>query len=79
MKNLWQLGTHGVRAAVCCALVGVGAAMALADETAPATPPKTDAPKLVVKKLRVDYTFNGAKKSKTVDENQTLTISNTGE
>ena len=33
----------------------------------------------VFKKLRVDYTFNGTKKSKTVDENQTLTISSTGE
>ncbi len=31
------------------------------------------------KKLRVEYTFNGTKKNKTVDENQTLTISNTGE
>jgi uncharacterized protein YbaA (DUF1428 family) len=33
----------------------------------------------IVKKLRVDYTFKGAAKSKTVDENQTLTISATGE
>jgi hypothetical protein len=33
----------------------------------------------IVKKLRVDYTFNGTKKSKTVDEGQSLTISNTGE
>jgi hypothetical protein len=32
----------------------------------------------VVKKLRVDYTFNGEKKSKTVDENQMLKISKTG-
>jgi hypothetical protein len=32
-----------------------------------------------VKKLRVDYTFNGVAKSKTVDERQTLTISATGE
>ena len=125
MKSWWQLGTHGVRAAVCCALVGVGAGMALADEAAPAATPKADAPKLVIvkaeygdlpdgaktdvtkkvaemvkqdalsvdatndnfgdpaagvgKKLRVEYTFNGAKKSKTVDEGQTLTISNTGE
>ena len=33
----------------------------------------------VGKKLKVDYTFNGVAKSKTVDENETLTISNTGE
>jgi uncharacterized protein YbaA (DUF1428 family) len=33
----------------------------------------------IVKKLRVDYTFEGAAKSKTVDENETLTISATGE
>ena len=31
------------------------------------------------KKLRVDYTFDGAAKSKTVAEGQTLTISNTGQ
>ena len=125
MKRWWQMGTCGVRAAVCCALFGVGAGMALAAEAAPAAAPKADAPKLVIvkaeygdlpdgaktdvtkkvaemvkqdalsvdatnenfgdpvegtaKKLRVDYTFNGVKKSKTVDEGQTLTISNTGE
>jgi len=33
----------------------------------------------IVKKLRVDYTFEGAAKSKTVDEDETLTISATGE
>ena len=33
----------------------------------------------VPKKLKIDYTFNGAKKVKEVDENDTLTISNTGE
>ncbi|MDB5357100.1 MAG: hypothetical protein JWN24_3553 [Phycisphaerales bacterium] len=33
----------------------------------------------VVKKLRVDYTFDGVNKSKTVGENQTLTISGKGE
>ncbi|MFI5378745.1 MAG: DNAJC11 domain-containing protein [Tepidisphaerales bacterium] len=33
----------------------------------------------VVKKLKVDYTFDGKEKSKTVDENETLTISNKGE
>lgn len=33
----------------------------------------------VVKKLRVDYTFDGKDKSKTVGENQTLTISSKGE
>ena len=33
----------------------------------------------VVKKLRVDYTFDGKEKSKTVDENETLTISAKGE
>jgi len=33
----------------------------------------------VVKKLRVDYIFNGVSKSKTVDENQTLTISAAGD
>jgi hypothetical protein len=33
----------------------------------------------VVKKLRVDYIFDGKEKSKTVDENQTLTISAKGE
>jgi hypothetical protein len=31
------------------------------------------------KKLQVDYTFDGKDKTKTVDESQTLTISNTGE
>jgi len=31
------------------------------------------------KKLTVDYTFNGVDKSKSADEGQTLTISNTGE
>ena len=31
-----------------------------------------------VKKLTVDYTFDGAAKSKTVNENETLTISATG-
>ena len=33
----------------------------------------------VVKKLKVDYTFDGKEKSKTVDENETLTISDKGE
>jgi len=33
----------------------------------------------VVKKLRVDYLFDGVAKSKTVHENQTLTISEKGE
>jgi len=33
----------------------------------------------VAKKLTVDYTFDGKEKSKTVNENETLTISNTGE
>jgi len=33
----------------------------------------------VFKKLRVDYIFNGVSKSKTVDENQTLTISAAGD
>jgi HEAT repeat protein len=33
----------------------------------------------MVKKLRVEYEFDGAKKSKEVDENGTLTISNKGE
>lgn len=33
----------------------------------------------VAKKLKVDYTFEGKDKSKTVDEGQTLTISATGE
>ena len=33
----------------------------------------------VVKKLRVDYTFDGKEKTKTVDENETLKISDTGE
>ena len=32
-----------------------------------------------VKKLRVEYTFNGEKKSKDAAENETLTISNKGE
>lgn len=125
MKTWWQIGTFGVRAVVCCALIGMGAGMVMADNAAPVVPPKADVPKLVivkaeygdlpdgvkadvtkkvaemvkqdelsvaatndnfgdpvegtVKKLRVDYTFNGVKKSKTVDEGQTLTISNTGE
>jgi hypothetical protein len=33
----------------------------------------------VVKKLKVDYTFEGKAKSKTVDEDETLTISDKGE
>jgi len=33
----------------------------------------------VGKKMQVEYTFDGAKKSKTVDEDKTLEISNTGE
>ena len=33
----------------------------------------------VVKKLKVDYTFDGKAKSKTVDEDETLTISDKGE
>ena len=33
----------------------------------------------VQKKLKVDYTFDGKEKSKTVDENETLTISDKGE
>jgi hypothetical protein len=33
----------------------------------------------IVKKLRIDYTFDGKEHSKTVSENETLTISNTGE
>jgi hypothetical protein len=33
----------------------------------------------VAKKLKVDYTFDGKAKSKTVDEDETLTISDTGE
>jgi hypothetical protein len=33
----------------------------------------------IVKKLKVDYTFDGKEKSKTVEENETLTVSNTGE
>jgi len=33
----------------------------------------------IVKKLQVDYTFNGAAKSKTVDEDETLTISAAGD
>ncbi len=33
----------------------------------------------VVKKLKVDYTFDGKEKSKTVDENETLKISDKGE
>ncbi len=32
----------------------------------------------VVKKLRIDYTFDGVKKSKTVAENETLTVSEKG-
>jgi hypothetical protein len=32
-----------------------------------------------VKKLKVDYTFDGKEKSKTVDENETLTISDKGD
>ena len=32
-----------------------------------------------VKKLKVDYEYNGKKNSKTVDENQTLKISDKGE
>jgi hypothetical protein len=39
----------------------------------------TDPANGVGKKLTVDYTFDGAEKSKTVDENQTLTISDKGE
>ncbi len=39
----------------------------------------TDPAEGIVKKLKVDYTFDGKDKSKTVDENETLTISNTGE
>ena len=37
-----------------------------------------DAAQGVVKSLRVDYTFDGVEKSKTVNENQTLTISGRG-
>ena len=33
----------------------------------------------IVKKLRVDYTFDGKQKSKTVNDNETLTISDKGE
>src|SRR5258706_2656507 len=33
----------------------------------------------IVKKLKVDYTFDGKEKSKTVDENETLKISDKGE
>jgi hypothetical protein len=33
----------------------------------------------IVKKLKVDYSFDGVKKSKEVNENETLTISNKGE
>jgi hypothetical protein len=33
----------------------------------------------IVKKLKVDYTFDGKEKSKTVNENETLTISDKGE
>jgi hypothetical protein len=33
----------------------------------------------IQKKLKVDYTFDGKEKSKTVDENETLTISDKGE
>ncbi len=39
----------------------------------------TDPADGIVKKLKVDYTFDGKDKSKTVDENETLTISKTGE
>ncbi|MCX5655591.1 MAG: DUF3395 domain-containing protein [Planctomycetota bacterium] len=39
----------------------------------------TDPAEGTVKKLRVDYTFDGVAKSKTVDEGETLTISATGE
>ena len=39
----------------------------------------TDPAEGIVKKLKVDYTFEGKDKSKTVDENQTLTISASGE
>ena len=39
----------------------------------------TDPVEGTVKKLRVDYTFNGAAKSKTVEENETLTISASGD
>ncbi|MCX5654795.1 MAG: DUF3395 domain-containing protein [Planctomycetota bacterium] len=39
----------------------------------------TDPAEGIVKKLRVDYTFNGAAKSKTVDEDETLTISAAGD
>jgi hypothetical protein len=33
----------------------------------------------IVKKLKVDYTFDGKEKSKTVNENETLTINDKGE
>jgi hypothetical protein len=39
----------------------------------------TDPAEGVGKKLRVDYTFNGAAKSKTVEENETLKISASGD
>ena len=39
----------------------------------------TDPAEGIVKKLQVDYTFNGAAKSKSVEENETLTISASGE
>jgi hypothetical protein len=39
----------------------------------------TDPAEGIAKKLKVDYTFDGAAKSKTVDEGQTLTISDKGE
>ena len=39
----------------------------------------TDPVEGTVKKLQVDYTFDGKDKSKTVNEGETLTISNTGE
>jgi len=125
MQKWWQMGTRGVCAMVCCALVGAGSGLAVEENAAPAAAPKPDAPKLVIvkaeygdlpdgaktdvtkkvaamvkqdalsveatndnfgdpaegiaKKLRVDYTFNGTTKSKTVGENETLAISNTGE
>ena len=39
----------------------------------------TDPADGIVKKLKVDYKFDGVEKSKTVTENDTLTISATGE
>ena len=39
----------------------------------------TDPAEGVLKKLKVDYTFDGKEKSKTVDENETLAISDKGE